>query len=338
MVHLGQDQVQRASQIAHLLRVHLPERCHVAPRINPHRKRSQGSEGNETHKMLRLVDDPGSLGQFLLHDLAKQALAAVVIEAQRLLHPVPDIGRNDGGGDDLRMRMFQGSARGDAVILEDRDILNPGIVDEGEVSLLIASDDEFHLLFREERGGGAVVGGLDDHLVEADAGHGPLQPLGFAEEFSLARKGGKFIRNHADLPISIAGDSQGLGRSQVLVARAERTLLGVGGKRRRVAPLLHKFVGPPRPLGRDNHPLLRDRILPQFWHRSNPLGWSYASSGIPESSRSVKRSFSCWIVFRTGKASLAPKSSRVQGKETSDCSHAPRVLAPHRFCSMESMN
>ena len=130
--------------------------------------------------------------------------------------------------------MFDGSARGFAVILEDQDVAESFVVLQIEHAVAIGPQNVFDGAFRESGQSGRVIRRFDDHFMRADAVHFVEEAFAFAVEIAFDAQSGKFVGHDAHRPARsvraavAAAIDQNLRRSLGLVAGAERAILAVG--------------------------------------------------------------------------------------------------------------
>ncbi len=80
------------------------------------RTRGKRAKDNE---VFRLLHDPHLLTELLLNHAAIDTVPECVASELGLVKRIPDMGRDDGGGDDLGMRVFEGSPRSLSIVSED---------------------------------------------------------------------------------------------------------------------------------------------------------------------------------------------------------------------------
>src|SRR4030065_561884 len=77
--------------------------------------------------MISIEDYPRAVFPVLFRDRADDALAGVVEVVQGRLHPVPELDRDYGRGNHLRMRVRKGSPGAFAMVLENHGVLDPAV-------------------------------------------------------------------------------------------------------------------------------------------------------------------------------------------------------------------
>src|SRR5436190_23848644 len=118
-----------------------------------------------------------------------------------------------------------------------------------------------------------VIGGLDDHLVRADAIHPIEQALPFAIEVSLDLQRRKQVRHHAQIPArripraAVLPERAHLRRRHVLVPWTEGTMLLAGEDE---GALEMEIGGPLLAIGGDDDPAAGDRIFAELRQLEEP--------------------------------------------------------------------
>src|SRR5262249_30185073 len=153
------------------------------------------------------------------------ALLHLVIEAcavQLLLHQ----GRNDGQRDQLRVWMFERSAGGLAIILEQDDAAEALVLLQ-IIDALLEGPEHFSDLARGHLGERLLVlARLDDDFVRTNAAHLVVHSFAGAVETPFNAEHGKLVGNDTDTPArlvaaAVRAVSQHLRRSLLLVAVIE---------------------------------------------------------------------------------------------------------------------
>ncbi len=148
---------------------HILEVDFVRLRDDPGLKRVPGSVGAEGEKGFILRDNPFARPKFILHDLIIDARSAtLLVEGLGGAEFVHDPSGNDGGGDQLAVGMGKRGPRLGPMVLEDQDILEPGIVRQVNVAVPIGADDFVDFLRIQGRQVLGMIRGLDDYLMSAN--------------------------------------------------------------------------------------------------------------------------------------------------------------------------
>ena len=168
---------------------------------------------------------------------------------------------NERQGDQLGVRMKEGGAGGPAVILECDQRLEANVPGEIDHSLLPRPQHALDLLDRLVGQRGAVVAGLDHHLVRAHSGHAVEHPGPFADHLDLGAQGRVAVGDHAQCPAVLVAPAKHFRRRHRLIAGTKGTDAPIALGRR--AQKSARALGT---LRRDDHPSAHDRISAKFGH------------------------------------------------------------------------
>jgi hypothetical protein len=153
------------------------------------------------------------------------------------------------------------------MILKDHGIAKTNILLEVEHPVSVSPEDVLEI-FRGKVGEGFVmVGSFDDYLVGSDAVHFVIEPHPFPVQFPLNPQSGEFVRHNPQTPsrtiplTPFGSESHNLGRSFILVSRAERTKTPL-----RAGLLNPEVRGSFASLRRNDHPSSSDRVLALLRH------------------------------------------------------------------------
>ena len=153
-----------------------------------------------------------ALVQLLPHDVAEHAALFVVVvllgAVQLLPHPLGD----DGGRDELGVRMLQRCAGRPARVLEDEDVSKPRILLEVQDAVVERPQDVLDPPLAHAGEGLAVLGRLDDDLVGADAVHLVVHAVALAVQIALDLERRELVRHHPQLPVRTHWRAEPSGR------------------------------------------------------------------------------------------------------------------------------
>src|SRR6185437_15769274 len=102
------------------------------------------------------------------------------------------------------MRMIERSPRGLAMVLEDHDVLKTTVLFEIENPVTKCPEQVFHPFYRHGGQSFHMVGGLNDHLMSADAVHLDEHSIGLAVQVTFNAQSRKFVRHHTQVPVCVA--------------------------------------------------------------------------------------------------------------------------------------
>src|SRR5213594_2236475 len=283
LVQSTEDVLQDSGEWGSLIIREVLERHLMGLRKNPRLEREPRRVGGEGDEHLVLRDDSLLLLLLCLHDVAPDARAPgrLVVSRRRggLLHDSPGDNR---GRDELGVRVGLGGARFLSVVLEDQDVLEPLVPSKVDVPLLVRREDLLDLKVAEVGEVRVAVGRLHDDLVGADPVYGLEQLVDPPVDLPLDLEGGVLVRHAPDPPArrvrgSVLAVREDLRRRHVLVAVAERALLGRGQPARSL-----ELLGALRADRGEDDPGVSDVVLSELRHReSSPLGGTGCGFGPP---------------------------------------------------------
>ncbi len=96
------------------------------------------------------MDDARLLVDFPFYHMAEHAFSVVIVVAQRLVQPMPNLAGNHRGRYELGMRMLQAGAGIEAVVLEDGHVVDAAVHAEAGVAFLVDAQNAGHLFIRQQ--------------------------------------------------------------------------------------------------------------------------------------------------------------------------------------------
>ena len=173
-----------------------------------------------------------------------------------------NIGRDDGQGDQLRMRMFHRRPGRRPMILKDQDVPEADILAKIQDAVAVSPEHILQFLFGKGRQGRLVLRRFDDDFMRAHAVHAIVQAKAFPSQLALDLKCRKLVRHHANMPPRRVGRfvigpvGEDFRGSLSLIARTQRAQRHRGKGRCHRA----KVSRSTRAVRRDDDPASDDRI------------------------------------------------------------------------------
>ena len=128
-----------------LRKVHLLEAGMMGFRKNPGFERETGGEGCDGEERFIFSDNPVFLLKLLPNDVAKDAPILIVEICLGPFNLFAQPPRDDGEGDDLRMRMFQRRPCGHAVVFKYKDVPKTLVSPEIDDPIAVGQKDIPHI-------------------------------------------------------------------------------------------------------------------------------------------------------------------------------------------------
>src|SRR5580704_12088664 len=215
--------------------------------------------------------------RLLSNHIAKHATFFVNVILLRPLQLLGHINRKNRQGNQLGVRVLEGSARSLAVILENQDVLEAPVFFQIKNAVTKGPKHIFNSLGCQSTEARIVVGSLDNDFMRAHAVHAVEHALGLAVEAALDAECGKFIGNHPHRPsrrVALRRRSSVHVRTISLNFRRRLGLVTIT-KRTKAAFQLHTVSGKvSRTLGavrRNDDPPAYDWILSKLGQALNPF-------------------------------------------------------------------
>src|SRR6185437_11725681 len=176
------------------------------------------------------------------------------------------------------MRMIERRSRSLAMVLEDHDVLKTTVLLEIENPVTKCPEQVFHPFYRHGGQSFHMVGGLNDHLMSADAVHLVEHSIGLAVQVTFNTQSRKFVRHHTQVPVCVALAAifsrpirQNFRRRLSFIARTKRAETG----RLDVGTLAGEISGAFGTVSGNDYPTSRYGIFSQFRHENilQPMQW-----------------------------------------------------------------
>src|SRR5208283_199906 len=229
----------------------------------PHFKRETRRIGSDGDEMIVLANHSLAGVALLANDVAEDATFFFIVVVPAIVDFLADAARHDGQGNKLGMGMFDGSASGLAMILENKNVAEALVILKVEHAVAIGPEDVFNGLLRKLRKGGLMLRRLDNDFVRADAVHLVEQALALAVEFAFDAQCRKPIGDHANVPArsvrasAVAAIGQDFGRGLQFISRTKGTILRRPGKH----AFPEKIHGPLSAVRRNDYPTPSNRVF-----------------------------------------------------------------------------
>src|SRR5258708_536353 len=247
-------------------------------REQPHLEREARGVGRDADEVLVFADDALAGIALLADDVAENATLFLVVIMPAVVDLFANAARDDGQSDELRVRMFEGSAGGFSVIFEDKDVTEAFVVFKIEHAVAVSPQNIFDGARLKSGERGHVVGRFDDDFVGADSVHFVEQAFAFAIEIAFDAERPEAIGNDANVPAgsvgaaAVAAVNKNLGRRFAFGSGAEGASLGPRDNH----AFAEKIGGALSTIGGNDDPAARDGIFTQLRQskppRRTPIG------------------------------------------------------------------
>ena len=210
---------------------------------------------------------------FLVNHVAENAALFFIVVTLGVVHFFVNALRHNGQSDELRMGVFERSARRLAVIFEQQDVAEAPIVLQIHHAITVGPQSFLDGAIRHRRHRKIVVRRFNNYFVSADAVHVIEEAVAFTIQAAFDSEGGKLVRHDANRPArsvparAFAAVGEDFRRRHAFVSGAE----GTNTLAFNLDTFANKIARPFPALGGNDHPAAGNRIFAQLRQNTLPL-------------------------------------------------------------------